>query len=220
MLEQIINDIKKHATEKHKKFCEMSCQIVKGGYGEGDECVGTKAPMLRQIAAEYCDISDEDLRALLTHRIHEARMLALMIMIDSYRDDPKKIYDIYIANIDHVNNWDLVDMSANKILGDYARETNDLGVIKALAEENDLWKNRIAIVSTFSFIKKGDFDPFFQLAEKFLTHKNTLILRAVAWMLREVGKRDPNAMMSFMTKHDMKNVSSAIISIATRRKNR
>jgi len=218
-MEKIINEIKKHAKGERKNFCGKSLNIVEGGYGEGDECVGTKVPILRKIAEEYKGISDEDLVALLTHRLREARMLALFIMLKRYRGDPKKIHDMYLENISHMNNRYLVNLSA-KIIGDYARETKDLSVIEAFAEENDIWKNRIAIVSTFSFIRWENFDPFFQIAEKLLGHKNVLISRAIIWGLSKIGKRDYRAMIHFMTEHDMRDIGGSVTPMSSMYRNK
>jgi len=210
MLDRIICDIKKYSTEVHKKFCETAYQIVEGGYGEEDICVGTKTPILRRFAAEYCDIADDVLVNLLTHKIHEARFLALLIMIDKFQIHKKRMYDLYINHLQYVNNWDLVDLSAHKIIGVYAYQNNDLSAINKCATSENLWQNRIAIVSSFAFIKNGSFDLIFQLAEKFLNHNNTLIARALGWMLREVGKRDLNAMITFMSKYkNMKNITKS-----------
>ncbi len=201
----IIDEIKKHADEKlalhHSKFF----QTHKGGYGEGDLFYGLNAPQMRGIVKLFYKNADfEDIKDLLKNPYHEVRMCALLIMAEKFKrasESEKAIFaGIYLEHVKYINNWDLVDLSAGYILGEYWLD-KDLKDLWKLANSKHLWSERIAVISTFAFIRKSKFEPTLELCEFFLGHKHDLIHKATGWMLREAGKRDEGVLLSFLDKH-------------------
>jgi len=165
----------------------------KGEYGEGDVFVGLKVPTQRKLAREFSDLTLSDLKRLLNSPIHEERLISLFILIDTYDKGNEKekddIFSFYLKNIKGINNWDLVDLSAPKIVGNYLLD-KDQSLLEKFANSNNLWERRIAILSTQEFIRNGSFDRTLKIAQTLLNDKHDLIHKAVGWMLREIGKRD------------------------------
>lgn len=164
----------------------------KGQYGEGDVFLGLTVPDTRKLLKRYRDISHEDVLQLLHSKIHEERMLALLILVDQFsRSDEKgrkKIFNLYLGNTKHINNWDLVDLTADRTIGAYL-ENRPKNILLKLAKSDSLWERRISILATFHFIKKGQSEWTLKIAEILLGDKEDLMHKAVGWMLREVGKR-------------------------------
>ncbi|HMK57162.1 MAG TPA: DNA alkylation repair protein [Dissulfurispiraceae bacterium] len=175
-----------------------------GGYAEGDIFIGISVPDIRAVAKKYRGLSLAQVKKLLRSGIHEHRLAALLILTDRFlragEDERAKIVQFYLDNLSRVNNWDLVDLSADKLLGAYLID-RDKTVLYELCDSGRLWNQRVAIMSTFHFIRKGRFGDTFRLAERLLRHKHDLIHKAVGWMLREVGKRDRGAEERFLKKH-------------------
>jgi 3-methyladenine DNA glycosylase AlkD len=164
-----------------------------GGYGEGDTFVGLKVGPLRKLAKEYQALSLTEAEALLHSEIHEGRLLALLILVRGFaRGDEtqrKSIYDLYLRNTAHINNWDLVDSSAEHIVGGHLH-SRSRKPLDRLARSNLVWERRISILATFHFIKKKEFADALRIAGLLLTDEHDLIHKAVGWMLREVGQRE------------------------------
>ena len=175
-----------------------------GEYGEGDVFLGIKVPELRKVAKEYQDIPVGAAAGLLSSPWHEERLLALFILIHKYKkgneNEKRAIYELYLKNIQYVNNWDLVDGSAGHIVGAFLMDKSKRPLYR-LAESNNLWKRRIAILSTFHFIKHGEFSETLTISKILLADKEDLIQKAVGWMLREVGKRDMVTAETFLKDH-------------------
>ena len=175
-----------------------------GEYGEGDVFLGVSMPAARTIAKRFGELAQGDLDELLWSDIHEHRIVALLIMVAQYRDRPsKQLVDDYLAaaRAGRVNNWDLVDASAEFLVGEYYFD-KPRNVFFALAKSDQLWERRIAIVGRFGFIKRGDATTTLEIAEKLLREKHDLIQKAVGWMLREVGKRvDRSLLIGFLDEH-------------------
>ena len=175
-----------------------------GEYGEGDVFVGLTVPQIRQLAKEYEALCLSEVRKLLKSPIHEARLLALLILVRAYDRGNimlrEKIYKLYLRNTRRINNWDLVDSSAEHIVGRYLKGRDRLP-LHELVRSALLWDRRIAIMATFHFIKGGEYRETLRLAEKLLTDREDLIHKAVGWMLREIGKRDRNAEEAFLKNH-------------------
>jgi 3-methyladenine DNA glycosylase AlkD len=175
-----------------------------GQYGEGDAFLGLNVPMLRTLSKEFTPASVDELIELLQSRWHEARLLALMILVRKYeRGDEElrdEIYRRYLANTDRINNWDLVDASAPNIVGAHLLD-RDRKPLYTLAKSDSLWKRRIAIVATQHLIRHDDFDDTLRIAELLLDDKHDLIHKASGWMLREVGKRDQAVLERFLRQH-------------------
>ena len=170
----------------------------KGEYGEGDIFLGIKVPIQRKIAKKYTDISFKDIQKLLNSKIHEYRLTGLFILIE--KEDKEKVFNLYLKNTKNINNWDLVDLSAPKILGSYLKNKKR-DILYSLAISDNLWERRISIVSTYAFIKENDFKDTIKIAKILLSDKHDLIHKAVGWMLREVGKRDKEIEKSFLNKY-------------------
>ena len=173
----------------------------KGEYGEGDKFVGIKVPVQRKIAKQFCELSLEDLQTLLNSKIHEERLISLLILVAKYdkanEKVKEKIYRFYKKNSRKVNNWDLVDLSAPKIIGTHLLNS-DKKILYKYALSNNLWKKRISIISTYSFIKNHDFKTTLEISDILLNDDHDLIHKAVGWMLREVGKQDINTLERFL----------------------
>lgn len=162
-----------------------------GQYGEGDLFLGIRVPILRQLAKEHRDIGLDDAVELLQSPLHEVRLLALLIMVYQYkrRENQTAVYRAYLANTHRINNWDLVDVTAEHIVGAHLFERDRKPLYK-LAKSKTLWERRIAIIATFYFIRRNQFDGTLAIADLLLNDKEALMHKAVGWMLREVGKRD------------------------------
>jgi len=177
----------------------------RGEYGEGDRFLGIRVPTLRKCVREYRAISLEDTLELLKSPFHEARLLALLILIAKYSSANKSaernaIYRSYLSHTEFINSWDLVDSSAAHIVGAHLFD-KDRKVLYRLARSRGLWERRISVVATFHFINREDFSDSLAIAELLLNDREDLIHKAVGWMLREVGKRDLRAEKAFLTKH-------------------
>jgi 3-methyladenine DNA glycosylase AlkD len=203
-LKKIKNDLQKKANPEKAEILSRFFKTGKGEYGEGDVFLGIVVPEQRKIARMYSDLPLKYLKGLLSGRTHEHRLVALFILVLKYKkaDDSARrgIFDFYLENMGHINNWDLVDLSAPNIIGDYLL-TRDRSILFDLARSEDIWQKRIAVMSTFTFIKSNQFEDTFRIAELLLRDKHDLIHKAVGWMLREIGKRDRNAEEDFLKKH-------------------
>jgi len=200
----ILEEIKSLADEEQAQHLKRFFKTGKGEYGEGDLFLGIKVPITRAIAKKYYpSISLEKIDELIKNPYHEVRLLALLLMVFVYEKTEAKedVIELYLKNIQYINNWDLVDLSAPKIIGHCIYESKDAQSIYELADTNHLWSNRIAVVSTLYLIKKGEFSQILELSEKFLTHKHDLMHKAVGWMLREMGKVDEKPLCTFLDKH-------------------
>lgn len=192
MIKQELNKLK---NKKTKEILQRFFKTKKGEYGEGDIFIGIKVPVLREVAEKYKDLDYNSLQDLIDSEIHEHRMCALFILIA--KEDKKKAVKFYLKNTKRINNWDLVDLSAPKILGEYG----DRDILYKLAKSKNLWEKRIAIISTFTFIKKNNFSDTLKISEILLNDKHDLIHKAVGWMLREIGKRDKKIEEKFLKKY-------------------
>lgn len=172
-----------------------------GEYGEGDCFMGITVPQLRRLAKQAYDLTLEQLQQLLDSKWHEERLVALLILVEQFQKthDPNCV-DFYLKNTDKVNNWDLVDSSAPYLLGIHLL-SRDPELLYKLAKSKNLWERRIAIISTFAFIRAGRFEHTLVLAEMLLEDKHDLIHKAVGWMLRELGKRDQTVLEKFLATH-------------------
>ncbi len=201
----VVREFQALADPEKAVFFPRFFKTGKGQYGEGDLFLGITVPNVRTMAKKYGDASYKDIETLLENPYHEVRMLALMILVHQYESAPdsvrkKQIVDFYIDHRQQVNNWDLVDLSAYKILGDYLL-THGRKILYRFAKTPHLWTQRVAIVSTYAFIRAGEFDDTLKLAEIFLVHPHDLMHKAVGWMLREVGKRDEKVLRGFLDEH-------------------
>ena len=179
-------------------------QTGPGGYGEGDRFLGLRVPQLRRLARAYRALERHSLLELLGSPWHEERLLALLILVEQYRRatsaEREAIYQLYLSNTRHINNWDLVDSSAEHIVGAHL-DPHDLGTLERLARSTSLWERRIAVMATFRWVKQGNLEPTLHLARLLLNDPEDLIHKAAGWMLREVGKRDRVREEEFLRAH-------------------
>jgi len=203
-LSQIKKEILKLANPQKAKILQRFFKTAKGEYGEGDVFLGMTVPISRTLASEFWDkLTFDDLQELLNSKFHEERLIALLILIKKYdkeEGERKRIFDFYLKNYKNINNWDLVDLSAPNIVGNYLLDKNRK-ILYEFSLSDDLWKKRIAIISTFTFIRNCDFEDTIKMSKILLNDKHDLIHKAVGWMLREVGKRDLNIEENFLKKH-------------------
>lgn len=185
-------------------FSQKYFKTGPGEYGEGDRFIGVRVPKVRAIAAQLKKMPLTQIQSLLSSAIHEERLLALILLTLQFKtaDEAKKavLYQFYLDHTQFINNWDLVDVSAYKIVGPHLinKPKND---IYQLAQSNSLWERRIAIMSTLAFIKQDQFEDTFALSTLLLDDSNDLIHKAVGWMLREVGKRNRPIAEQFLQQH-------------------
>ena len=203
-LTEIKKEIKKQANPKHAVILQRFFKTGKGEYGEGDIFYGIKVPVQRRIAKQFKDLAFEDLKVLIHTKVHEERLIAAFILVDQYKkgDEKKKkaVFDFYLKNREGINNWDLVDLSAPKIVGEYLLD-KEKDLLYKLARSKDLWEKRIAILSTQTFIRNHFFEDTLNISEILINDKHDLIHKAVGWMLREIGNRDIQTEEEFLRKH-------------------
>lgn len=202
------------ADPKKTKILSRFFKTGKGEYGEGDIFLGISVPNQRKIAKKYLELSLDELNELLHSKIHEHRQTALLILVDKYKkirldSSPlrleasqarQEIFDFYLKNTKYINNWDLVDLSAPNIVGNFLLNSNRKVLYKLTVSKN-LWEKRIAILATYAFIKNNDFDDILKISTILINDKHDLIHKALGWMLREVGKKNQEVLENFLKKH-------------------
>ena len=201
---QIKKDLKKLANPEKAAFFPRFFKTGKGEYGEGDKFLGVVVPDQRKIAKANRNIALSEVKELLESEYHEHRLTALFILTYMFEKadetERKKVYDFYYKERKYVNNWDLVDCSAHKIMGVYLRD-KDRSILHKLSKSKDLWEKRIAMIATMYYIKEGDFEDALMIAETLLQDEHDLIHKAVGWMLREIGKVDAEVERKFLRKY-------------------
>lgn len=210
-------ELKAEANPEKAKILQRFFKTGPGEYGAGDVFLGVTAPKIREIAKKYHTLELAEAVKLLHSKIHEERAAALRLMVDKFQlpeprrkeETKEKIYKTYLKNARYVNNWDLVDMSADKIAGDYLFN-RPKGILYKLASSKNLWERRIAVMATFNFIKKNEFEETFKIVEILLNDSHDLIHKAVGWMLREIGKRNLKTEEDFLSKHCRKIPRTAL----------
>lgn len=199
-LKELKKDLRDLADTKRVADYQRFFKTGKGDYGEGDIFMGVKVPNLRKVTKKYKDLSIPEISELVSSPIHEERMCALIIMTLRYPEDKDTFYKLYLKNTQFINNWDLVDVTCPRIVGDYLLD-KPRDILYKMAKSKNLWEKRIAIISTFMFIKNDDFDDTLELSEILLTDSHDLIHKAVGWTLREVGNRAKVVETEFLKVH-------------------
>lgn len=203
-LKQLKSELNKLADPKQSAILSGFFKTGKGEYGEGDIFLGIKVPVQRAVARRYENLSLAGLQELLNNKIHEYRLIALIILLFQYKKadsvGKEKIVKFYLRNTKNINNWDLVDLSCHYILGDYLLD-KPRKILYKLAGSKNLWEKRISVISTFAFIKNKEFGDTLKICEVLLNDKHDLIHKATGWMLREAGKRDEAVLTRFLAKH-------------------
>jgi 3-methyladenine DNA glycosylase AlkD len=200
-LKEIHDHLLKIASKEDAANLQRYFKTGPGEYGEGDKFIGIRVGPLRKLAKQYRALSLPDVEKLLRSPFHEERMLALLILVDQFqRGDTKNrklIYDLYLKNIERINNWDLVDVSSPRIVGAYLSERSRKPLYR-LARSHHLWSRRVAIMATLCFIRGDDFDDALAIADELMEDKHDLMHKAVGWMLREVGNRNRTVEEKFL----------------------
>lgn len=203
----ILKELKLLSNNQKREFFPKFFKTGKGEYGEGDIFWGVTVPNIRAVAKKYYkEISLEQLKEILNHPVHEVRLTGYIILTYKFEtgdmEGKECIVAFYLDNLKGVNNWDIVDLSSYKILGEYLVLKPEMkSILYKLVDLNDLWKQRIAIVSTYSFIKRNEFEDTLKISKILLSHNHDLIHKAVGWMLREVGKRDIDILREFLNRN-------------------
>jgi len=206
LTEQIIEALKDKVIPEKALFLPKFFKTGPGEYGEGDLFLGVTVPNQRQLARKiFKEISLEELSELIQHPYHEVRLTGLLALVYRFERtksevQQKQLVDFYFSHLEFVNNWDLVDSSCHQILGNFYWR-KDKSIFYKLAESNHLWKQRVAMISSYFWIRKGEFADALALAERLKNHPHDLMHKAVGWMLREIGKRDFETEYAFLKKH-------------------
>lgn len=204
MLSQLKKDLQKLANPAQAKNLARFFKTGPGQYGAGDVFLGLTVPQQRAVAKKYTNLELNGLQQLLSSKIHEHRLVSLLILVQKYQKstpaNQKKIFNFYLKNSKHINNWDLVDLSAPNIVGSYLLDKNKK-ILYTLAKSNNLWPKRISIIATLSFIKNNQLDHTLKISKLLLSDTHDLIHKAVGWMLRELGKKDQPMLEKFLTQH-------------------
>ncbi len=221
--DDIIERLKGVASAEKREVQLRFFKTGEGEYGYGDNFLGVMVPQVRLIVKECVNHIDlTEIESLLHSEYHEARLTALLLLVKMYEDSMnisigrgrprpytlnyspeclrEKIFNIYISNTRYINNWDLVDLSAPNIVGNHLYN-GGCSLLYEFAKSNHLWKQRIAVVSTLTFIRKGEFTHTYALAKLFMDTRHDLMQKAVGWMLREAGKRDATQLRNFLNEY-------------------
>ena len=200
----ITNELQALSDAEKREIFPKFFKAGKGEYGEGDRFLGVTVPNIRAIAKLHKDISIEEIRELLQSEWHEVRLCALIIMVEkSKKKDEalrKELFNLYLSQTKRINNWDLVDLSCRFIIGEYLLDKSR-DILYQLAQSSLLWDNRIAIVSTYAFIRKGQLEDTYALSDLMMHHPHDLMHKAIGWMLREAGKRDSERLYDYVMSH-------------------
>jgi 3-methyladenine DNA glycosylase AlkD len=205
---QVIADLKGLASAGKAAELQRFFKTGPGDYAEGDVFIGVIVPQTRKVAARYKDLPLTEIAKLTNSDIHEVRLCGLIILTNQFKksrdiNDKKKFFNFYLKELKagNVNNWDLVDVTA-PTLGEYLLELEDpMAVLNKLAKSKSLWERRVSVVFTFAFLRAGDLEPTYEMAERHLGDKHDLMHKAVGWLLREMGKRDPGLLRAFLQAH-------------------
>lgn len=202
--EFILNELRSIANPEKAAFLQRFFKTGKGQYAEGDVFLGIVNPLTRNVAKANKQTPLPELQKLIESPYHEARLAALVIVTEQFKkassEKRKELFDFYLRNTAHINNWDLVDVTCPHVVGLYLLD-KDRSVLYELAKSPMLWEQRIAMVSTAAFIRRKEYDDALAIAEMLLPHTHDLIHKAVGWMLREVGKRDKDTLTGFLERH-------------------
>ena len=201
---EIKQELEKYIDPVKKEYLPRFFKTGEGQYGEGDCFLGIVVPNVRMVAKKYKEESFEVMEELLSSKWHECRLCALLMMVERFKKSDEKerakIYSFYLDHTHRINNWDLVDLSAPYIVGEHLKDKSREELYRR-ADSSLLWDQRIAVVSTHTFIRLEDYGDMYALAEKLLYHKHDLMQKAIGWMLREAGKRDKALLVDFLEKY-------------------
>lgn len=199
--EEIQKELETYIDPVKREYLPRFFKTGKGQYGEGDKFLGVVVPNTRIVAKRHKDEPFEVMAELLQSEWHECRLCALLMMVERFKkcDETgrREIYQFYLLQTERINNWDLVDLSAPYIVGEYLKDKSRDDLYR-LAESPLLWEQRIAVVATATLIRNNDFIDILRLSERLLNHEHDLMRKAIGWMLREMGKRDKDLLVQFL----------------------
>ncbi|GHV58260.1 DNA alkylation repair protein [Bacteroidia bacterium] len=214
--EFILQELLSVANPEKAKFLSGFFKTGKGQYAEGDILLGIIVPLTRDIVKRSPKLPFNEIQTLIDSPYHEARLAGFLLLVKQFKksqseNECREIFDFYLKNARKANNWDLVDVTCRDVIGLYLLEHEEnREVLYRLAESDNLWEQRIAIVSTWTFIKHKQYADTLALSEKLLNHKHDLMHKAVGWMLREVGKKDREPLVNFLETHHKKMPRTAL----------
>jgi 3-methyladenine DNA glycosylase AlkD len=205
---RVIEELRKNSSSGKAAELQRFFKTGPGDYAEGDVFIGVMVPQTRKVAAKFKDLDLVEIAKLTKSDIHEVRLCGLIVLTNQYKrskelNEKKKIFDFYlkVVKAGNVNNWDLVDVTAPTI-GEYLLSVDDpMPLLRKLARSKSLWERRLSMIFTFSFIRAGEFEATYAIAQMHLKDQHDLIHKAVGWMLREMGKRDPGLLRAFLKEH-------------------
>jgi 3-methyladenine DNA glycosylase AlkD len=201
---QLRTELRTFANPERAIHSQRFFKTGKGQYGEGDIFLGLTNPQLRELTKKYLSLDFQELQELLNSKFHEERLISLLILVKKFqkaKKDPKAqyyIYNFYLNNAKKINNWDLVDLSAPKIMGGFLLRNQDQSILRQLAKSENLWEKRISIISTLTFIRDRKFGETLAIASMLLEDEHDLIHKAVGWALREIGKKNQQVLETFL----------------------
>jgi 3-methyladenine DNA glycosylase AlkD len=203
--EFVLKELLSVADQEKAILLQKFFKTGKGQYAEGDLMLGINVPVVRNIVKSVGALNLDEIQILLDSQFHEAKLAGFLFLVKQFKktlhDNQKILYEFYLNNAHNANNWDLVDLSCKDIVGVYLLDKQDRSILYQLAQSDNLWKQRVAIVATWTFIKFGQFNDTLAIAELLMNHKHDLIHKAVGWMLREVGKKNKNVLAQFLEKY-------------------
>lgn len=203
-IQEIQRELEAYIDPVKREYLPRFFKTGEGQYGEGDKFLGVVVPNTRLVAKRHRDEPFEVISELLQSEWHECRLCALLMLVERFKKSDEKerkmIYDLYLLETERINNWDLVDLSAPYIVGEYLKDKSRKELYE-LADSPLLWDQRIAVVSTITLIRNNDFIDIIRLSERLLHHPHDLMRKAIGWMLREMGKRDKDLLVQFLEKH-------------------
>lgn len=208
-------ELRKAANPEKIKIFMSFFKTGKGEYGEGDKFIGLSVPENRRVAKKYFDVEISLIDEMLKSEIHEFRLSGFLALVERFKkckdkDEQKRIVDFYVTRGTFANNWDLVDLSAPYILGTHMLNNPNPALLDQLSFSDNLWLQRIAIVSTITLVRKSRFEDTLRLSERHLTHSHPLIHKATGWLLREIGKKDEQILLNFLEKFSTKMPRTAL----------
>lgn len=200
----VLNELLSVANPEKALFLQRFFKTGPGQYAEGDVFLGLVVPLTRSIAKANKQTPLPELQKLMESKYHEARLCALLIVTEQFKKasapERKALYDFYLKNARRINNWDLVDVTCPHVVGAYLLD-KDRSRLYELVGSDNLWEQRIAMVSTVTFIRNREYTDTLALAERLMNHPHDLMHKAVGWMLREVGKKDRDTLTDFLELH-------------------
>lgn len=205
-MQALKQELSKLANPSQAKLLQRFFKTGKGEYGEGDIFLGIKVPEQRKLAKKSLALPLDEIKELIYSKIHEERLIGFLILTYNYpkstEEEKEKIFNFCIQHSKQMNNWDLVDLTAPRTIGEFLlSKSEEKPILYTFAKSENLWQRRISILSTFAFIREKQFQDSLALAELLLKDKHDLIHKAVGWMLREIGKRDNQTLINFLDKH-------------------